>query len=185
MTSPFSVPQFMSPNPNYMEAFQALVGVGFDSTSRLTKLNAETARKMLERSATNTRALFGEDLEPRSAEDPAFAHMLAYFRGLADISTQAQAAVVQLWGSGMTALAEDLSNSIDRIPQFGPAGVGGSWAMAPLQTAIDATRAALDQIAKTTQQLTSLGETQVVAAADAVTAISSRSEATKGPRKAA
>ncbi len=183
MTLPYSVPQFMTPNPNYMETFQALVGVGFDSTSRLTKLNAETARKMLERSAANTRALFGEDLEARSAGDPAFGHMLAYFRGVADISTQAQAAVVQLWGSGMNALAEDLSDRIDRIPQFGPAGLGGSWAMASLQTAIDATRAALDHIANTTQQLTSLGETQV--ASDAVTAISSRSEATRGPRKAA
>jgi phasin family protein len=168
----FAKPQdFASLNKSNMEASLTLAHAAFASAERLAALNLNTARALLEESVANTKAMLAaKDVQEIASLQAAFAqpaldHALAYSRNVYEIATQTKGEVAKVVETQFADAQAGATAILDQAIKNAPAGA--DVAIATLKSAISATSAAYDNIAKAAKQVSDIAEANVVAATDA------------------
>ncbi|MDD5247482.1 MAG: phasin family protein [Rhodocyclaceae bacterium] len=155
MNQQYSMQALTAANLANVEAMRALGFTSIKAAERLLNLNMEWARTSLSVGADyaqpalsaaawqETMSRRGADLR-KSSEDAA-----AYFRGVRDISTEAQAEMGEVVSARVNAVGEAMTSLLDTMARSVPAG--SEKALAAVKSAVANTCSAYGQIVKAAQ----------------------------------
>lgn len=181
--------QFAEANKASIEAMLTVANTVFASAERLTALNLNTARAMLEDSVANTKALLAakdvQELVSMQATlaQPSLEKAVAYSRSVYEIATQTQGELAKVSEAQIAEMKAGMANMLDQALKNAPAG--SEVAVAAVKSAIAAANSAYDNMTKAAKQVTDMAEANVAAATTAtIHAVSSNSAATKTKKSA-
>jgi phasin family protein len=184
-----STEQFTATSKANVEKMLTLVNAAFASTERLTALNLNTARTLLEDGIANTKALLGakdvqELLSLQGAQaQPLFEKAVAYSRSVYEIGTQSQAEVSKLMEAQVADMNKNLVVALDQAAKSAPAG--SDVAVAAVKSAIAAANSAYDSVTKAAKQVVEITEANVAAATSATVKAVDTATAKASSKKAA
>jgi len=135
-----------------LEAAMRLAQLSIENSQRLMELQVETAKSLFEEGVSNAKALSSVkdpqeliELRTRFAQSSA-ERMLACAREMAEMTSRAQAEVGKLVGQQLATGGQDVFEAMQKMFQGMP--VTDQNAMTAIQTAMDTTRAAFEQMTK-------------------------------------
>lgn len=135
-----------------LEAAMRLAQMSIENSQRIMEMQVATAKSLFEEGVNNAKAL-------SSAKDPqamvelrtqfaqnATEKMLACAREMAELTSQTQAEIGKLVGQQLTSGSQDVFEAMQRLFQGMP--ITDQNAMTAMQTAMDTTRTAFEQMTK-------------------------------------
>jgi phasin family protein len=181
--------QIAAANKANVETLQNVASATLASLERLTALNLNTARAILDESLAHAKVLLGaKDIQElirlqTSVVQPAAEKSVAYARSVYEIVTLSQKGLTDVVEDQFAELNKSLSTALDQATKNAPAG--SDVAVAAVKSAIAAANSAYESVTKATKQLAEMTEANVNAAANAsVKAVGSATAATKGKKSA-
>lgn len=169
-----------------METMMSLASAAFASAERLTALNLNTGRSVLEESIANTKALLAtkdpQEMMSLQAQltQPFMEKVVAYSRSVYEISTQTQEEFSKAFAAQFADMNKTVVAALDEAAKSAP--VGSDVAVAAVKSAIAAANSAYDSMTKAAKQVAEMTDTSVATATDAaVKAVGSA----PAPKKAA
>lgn len=162
--------QFTSSSKAGVESFVSLANATFAGFERLTALNLNTARSLLEDSAVSTRALLeARDLPAlvslqSTLTQPGVETTAAYSRSVYEIATQTQGSLTKVVEAQVSELNGKLGLALDQAVKTAPAG--SDLAVNAMRVALSAANSAYDSLSKAARQATEMAEANLVAAAN-------------------
>jgi phasin family protein len=181
--------QLAAVNMASIDILHTIARVTLASVERLTTLNLNTARTIVEESLAHARALMGaKDIKElvglqTSSMQPAAEKSAGYARNVYAIVTQGQKGLTEVVEQQLSELNQHLDAAFDEATKSAP--VGSDAAIAAVKSAIAAAQSAYESANKTAKRLVEVAEANMTAATSASTkAIASNATAPKG-RKAA
>jgi phasin family protein len=179
--------QIAAANKANVETLQNVASATLASVERLTALNLNTARAILDESLAHAKVLLGaKDIQElinlqTSVVQPAAERSVAYARSVYEIVTLSQKGLTEVVEDQFAELNKNLSTALDQATKNAPAG--SDVAVAAVKSAIAAANSAYESVTKATKQLAEMTEANVNAAANAsVKAVGSAATAAKGKK---
>ena len=186
----FAIPeQFAATNKANVETLLTLANNAFAGAERLTALNLNTARSILEDSIANSKALLGvKDVQElmnlqTALAQPMVEKAVAYNRSVYEIASQGQEEVSKLVETQVAELNKNLAAALDKAAKSAPAG--SDVAVAAVKSAIAAANSAYDSVSKAAKQVAEMAEANVAAATSATVKAVNASAKAAGDKKAA
>jgi phasin family protein len=180
--------QFAASSKANVEAALTVANAAFASAERLTALNLNTARTLLEEAIANTTAMLAAKgieefvtLQTALAQ-PMVEKAVAYNRSVYEIATQSQEEVSKLVEAQVAELNKSVAEALDKAAKSAPAG--SDVAVAALKSAIAAANSAYDSVNKAAKQVAEMAEANVNAASNATVKVVSTASK-PAPKKAA
>jgi len=168
----FATPeQFAATSKANVESLLSVANTAFASAERLTALNLNTARAVLEDGVANAKALMGaKDVQELVSLQTAMAQPMvekavAYSRNVYEIATQTQEELSKLVESQLTEANKNVAEVLDKAAKSAPAG--SDVAVAAVKSAIAAANSAYDSMTKAAKQVAEIAEANVTAATNA------------------
>lgn len=144
--------QFNELQKKNMEAAMRLAQMSIENSQRIMELQVATAKSLFEEGVNNAKAL-GAAKDPKAMMElrTQFAQvstekMLACAREMAELTSRTQAEVGKLVGQQLTSGGQDVFEAMQKMFQGMP--ITDQNAMTAIQTAMDTTRAAFEQMTK-------------------------------------
>src|SRR5579862_4530175 len=165
-----------------------LAELSLDKAERLTKLNLQAAKVVLEQGAYTASAVAGvKDVQELAAVRVKLAEagvqsVIGYSRGVYQIASEAQADLSALAEEAWAGYTKTVAAWVEHAAKNAPAG--SDVAVTALKSTVAATTAAFDQLSKATKQVVSFADASVRAAANNAASAAKASTTPKG-RKAA
>ncbi len=135
-----------------LEAAMRLAQLSIENSQRIMELQVNTAKSLFEDGVYNAKAL-GNVRDPQSMVElrtqfaqNATEKMLACAREMAELSNRTQTEIGKLVGQQLTSGSQDVFDAMQKMFQGMP--ITDQNAMTALQTAMDTTRLAFDQMTK-------------------------------------
>ena len=168
----FATPEkFTAYSKANVESVLTLANTAFAGMERLTALNLNTSRSMLEDSMGNVKSLLAAT-DPNAAislpanfVQPMVERMVAYSRSVYEISAQTQQEFTKAFESQVTELNRTVAAMLNTAAKSAP--FGSDVAIAAVQSTIAAANAAYDSLSSTARQIADVAEANVAAAGDA------------------
>jgi len=186
----FATPEhFAKAGKNNVDTMLTVVNAAFNSVERLTALNLNTARAVLEDSVANAKALLAvKDVDSLVAVQTSFAQPAArkaidYSRSVYEICVEAGGQFSRLSEDNLAVLNKNLSAAVDEAAKAAPAG--SEPAVAALKTALQTANTAYDTVSKAAKQVAEIAGANVNAATDAAVKAVSAAAAMPKAKKAA
>jgi len=175
----FTTPeQILASNQASIETLQTLATSAFANIERLTALNLNTARSVMEDSVASTRALLAiKDVKELAAlqaslAQPVVEKAVTYARNVYEITSQSQEDASKLLEEQLAEINKTVATALDQAAKSAPAG--SDVAVTAMRSAIAAANSAYDSMSKAAKQVSDLAEANVTAATEAtVKAVSS------------
>ena len=174
--------QFAASNKANVETMLTLANAAFASAERLTALNLNTARSLLEDGVANTKALLAaKDVQElvnlqASLAQPIVEKAVAYARSVYEITSQSQEEMGKVFEGQVAEMNKGVASALDKAAKSAPAG--SDVAVAAVKSAIAAANSAYDSMSKAAKQVAEIAEANVAAATNAtVKAVSTGSKA--------
>jgi len=168
----FATPeQFAATGKANVETLLSVANAAFASAERLTALNLNTARAVLEDGVANAKSLMGaKDVQELVALQSAMAQPMvekavAYSRNVYEIATQTQEELSKLVEAQLTEANKNVAEVLDKAAKSAPAG--SDVAVAAVKQAIAAANSAYDSMTKAAKQVAEIAEANVTAATNA------------------
>jgi phasin family protein len=180
--------QFAAANKASVDALLALANTALTSAERVSALNLNIARSLVEDSVANTRALFAaKDAQEvlalqTSLAQPNVEKIVAYSRSLNEIAVQSQEEISKLLEAQYREFQKTVAGLLDQAAKGAPAG--SDVAVAAVKSAFAAANSAFDSLNAAAKQVAEISEANVAAATSAtVRAVGATSAATGAARK--
>lgn len=163
--------QFASANNAAVETLSTLVTKAFSQVERLTALNLNTARSVLEDSIAATRTVLAaknpQDLVALQATlaQPMLDKAVAYGRSVYQIATEGQQEFTKLFETQVADLNKTVADAVDKAAKSAPAG--SEPVFAAVKSALGAANDIHNHVSKATKQATEIAEANVAAATEA------------------
>lgn len=186
----FATPeQIAAANKANLEALVSVANTAFASAEKITALNIDTARSMVEDSLSSTRSLLGAK-DPQellnlqsSLSKPLLEKAVAYNRSLYELASRNQEQFSKLADAQFAEFNKVFNGLMDQAAQSSPAG--SDVAFSAIKSAMAAANSAYDNANKVAKQVVELTEANVNAATDAtVKAVSSAPKASANRKSA-
>lgn len=171
MNASVALKQFASANQASVETLTALANKAFAQAERLTALNLNTARSVLEDSVAATRTVLAvknpQDLLAlqTTLAQPMLDKAVAYGRGVYEITTEGQEEFAKLFETQVAELNKTFTDALDKAAKSAPAG--SEPAFAAFKSTLAAANNMFDSVSKATKQATEFAEANVAAATKA------------------
>jgi phasin family protein len=176
--------QFAAANKSAIDALLALANTALASAERVSSLNLNIARSLVEDSVANTRALFAaKDVQEvlalqTSLAQPSVEKLVSYSRSLNEIAVQSQQEISKLLEAQYRDFQKSVSGLLEHAAKSAPAG--SDVAVAAVKSAFAAANSAFDSLNTAAKQVAEISEANVAAATDAtVKAVSATTAARK------
>lgn len=173
-----NAPEFLANSSRSgMQAMLNLATTFLAGVDRMTALNLNTARAVMEDSVTNTKAVMGakgaQDLMGLQATllQPAVEKTMGYSRSLYDITVQTQEELSRLLAQQITETNRNVTSALDQAAKSTP---GSEAAVAAVKSAMDSMNSVYDGINRASKQLADMAEANMVYASKAVGAATAR-----------
>ena len=179
--------QFAATGKANVESLLSVANAAFASAERLTALNLNTARAVLEDGVANAKSLMGaKDVQELVALQSAMAQPMvekavAYSRNVYEIATQTQEELSKMVEAQLTEANKNVAEVLDKAAKSAPAG--SDVAVAAVKQAIAAANSAYDSMTKAAKQVAEIAEANVTAATNAT--VKAVSTSTPKSKKAA
>lgn len=163
--------QFASANKAAVETLTTLATKSFSQIERLTALNLNTARSVLEDSIAATRTVLAvknpQDLAGLQATlvQPMLDKAVAYGRSVYQIATEGQQEFAKLFETQVAELNKTVADTLDKAAKSAPAG--SEPVFAAVKSALGAANNVYDNVSKATKQATEVAEANIAAATEA------------------
>jgi phasin family protein len=163
--------QFASANQATVEALTTLTTKAFSQVERLTALNLNTARSVLEDSVAATQTVLAvknpQDLAALQATlaQPILDKVVVYGRGVYEIATEGQQEIAKLFEAQVAELNKTFTDALDKAAQSAPAG--SEPVFTAFKSALGAANTVYDIVSKATKQATEIAEANVATATNA------------------
>lgn len=165
----FTTPdQFTAANTAAIESIQSLANAAFARSERLTALNFNTARAVLQDGVANGKALIAAK-DPQellklqaSLTQPVIDNAIAYARSAYEIASEGQNEVSKLFETHFADLNKTLADALDQVAKSAPAG--SEPAFAAIKSAMAATNSAYDAMSKAAKQACASAEANLATA---------------------
>lgn len=135
-----------------LEAAMRLAQMSIENSQRIMEMQVSTAKSLFEEGVNNAKAL-GSARDPQAMVElrtqfaqNATEKMLACAREMAELTSQTQTEIGKLVGQQLTSGSQDVFEAMQKLFQGMP--ITDHNAMAAMQTAMDTTRTAFDQMTK-------------------------------------
>ncbi len=185
----FNAPeQFAASNKANVETMLTLANAAFASAERLSALNLNTARSILEDGVANTKAMLAvKDIQELVALQTALAQPIlekavAYARSVYEITSQSQEEVSKVMEGQVAEMNKGVATALDQAAKSAPAG--SDVAVAAVKSAIAAANSAYDSMNKAAKQVAEIAEANVAAATNATVKAVSTTAKTTGKKAA-
>ncbi|PKO55085.1 MAG: phasin protein [Betaproteobacteria bacterium HGW-Betaproteobacteria-13] len=139
-----------------LEAAMRLAQLSIENSQRVMEIQVATAKSLFEEGVQNAKALAAIK-DPKQAVELRTQYaqtttekMLACARDMAEITTRTQAEVGKLVGEQLSTGSQDVFEAMQKMFQGIP--ISDQNAMSAMQTAMDTTRAAFEQMARASTQ---------------------------------
>lgn len=173
-----------------VEALLGVFNTAFANVERLTALNLNTARTLLEEAVANSRSLANvKDVQElvnlqSSLNQPIVEKLVAYNRSVYEILSQSQDEISKLIENQIAEVNKNVNAALDKAAKSAPAG--SDVAVAAVKSAIAAANSAYDSVNKAAKQVAEITEANVAAATNAtVKAVSSATSKATAKKSAA
>lgn len=181
----FATPeQFIAANKASVDALLALANAALVGAERVSTLNLNTARALLEESVANTKALLGaKDVQEAIAVQTSLAQpnvekAVSYSRSLYEIALQSQDEFSKLIEAQFHDFQKNVAGLLDQAAKSAP--VGSDVAVAAVKSAFAAANSAFDSLNTAAKQVAEITEANVAVATNAtVKAVGATSGAKK------
>lgn len=174
MSTSFNPEQFVAANKAIVDSLVAVATTALVSAERLTTLNLNTARSVLEDSAAGASAVLGAK-DPQQAiaaqaslAQPAVAKAVDYSRSVYEISAEAQQELTKLVEAQYGEFQKTVAGLLDKASKAAPAG--SEAAIAAIQNAIATANNAFGNLNSVAKQFTDAAQANVAAVTKATTA---------------
>lgn len=163
--------QFAAANKASVDSLLALANTALASAERIASLNLNTARSLLESGVSNTKALIGakdpqEALAATTGQlQPVVETIIAYNRGLNEISKQSKDEVSGLLEQQFGDFQQQVSSLIEKAAKSAP--VGSDVAVAAVKSALDAANAAFGNMKNVVKQAADITQSNIEKATSA------------------
>ena len=163
--------QLTSANQAAVETLTTLFTKAFSQVERLTALNLNTARSVLEDSVAATQTVLAakspQDLVALQAKlgQPVLNKAVAYGRSVYEIATEGQQEFTKLVETQVAELNKTFTAALDKAAKSAPAG--SEPVFAAVKSALGAANTAYDNVSKAAKQATEIVEANVAAATEA------------------
>jgi phasin family protein len=163
--------QFVAANKANVETVMTLINSAVARAERLTALNLNTVRTVLENGTASAKALMAiknpQDLASLQAElaQPIVEEAVAYARSVNEIVTEGQQEVAKLFEVQVAELNKALAEALDQAAKSAPAG--SEAAFAALKTAMETASTAYENVSQTVKKMAETAEDNLSAAAEA------------------
>ena len=163
--------QFASANQAAVDTLTNLVNQTFSQVERLTALNLNTARSVLEDSVAATRTVLAarnpQDLAAlqTTLTQPMLDKAVAYGRSVFEIATEGQQEFDKLFETQVAEWNKLFTAALDKAAKSAPAG--SEPVFAAVKSALGAANTAYDNVSKAAKQATEIVEANVAAATEA------------------
>ena len=180
--------QFAASNKANVETMLTLANAAFASAERLTALNLNTARSIMEDGVANTKAMLAvKDVQElmnlqTSLAQPIVEKAVAYARSVYEITSQSQEEVSKVMESQVAEINKGVASALDKAAKSAPAG--SDVAVAAVKSAIAAANSAYDSMNKAAKQVAEMTEANVAAATNATVKAVSTTAKTAGKKAA-
>ena len=181
MTAVFATEQIVSANKATVETLTALATTAFGQVERLSALNLNTARSMLDDSVAATRSV----LDVKNPQDlttlqttlvqPNLDKAMAYSRSVFEIVSEGREEVAKLFEAKVAELNKTVTDALDNAAKSAPAG--SEPVFAAVKSALGAANAVYDNVSKATEEVTKQAAKQATEIAEAN--VDAASEATE------
>lgn len=171
MTTVSAAEQFASANKSTVETLTTLATTAFSQIERLSALNLNTARSVLDDNMATTRTVLAvekpQDLAnlQSTLAQPNLDKAVAYGRGVYEILSEGQQEVAKLFEAQAAELKKTLTDALDKAAKSAPAGSEPMFAA--VKSALGAADTVYDNVSKATKQATEVAEANVDAAVEA------------------
>ncbi len=180
--------QFAASNKANVETMLTLANAAFASAERLTALNLNTARSIMEDGVANTKAMLAvKDVQElmnlqTSLAQPIVEKAVAYARSVYEITSQSQEEVSKVMESQVAEINKGVASALDKAAKSAPAG--SDVAVAAVKSAIAAANSAYDSMNKAAKQVAEMTEANVAAATNATVKAVNTTAKTAGKKAA-
>lgn len=167
----FTPEQFAASNKAAVDSLLTLANTALASAERVTALNLNTARALLEDGVANTKAVLAakdpqEALSTVSAlAQPGVEKAVAYSRSVYEISAQAQEELSKVVEAQFSDFQSQVAGLLDKAAASAPAG--SDVAVQAVKSAFAAANSAFDSMNKAAKQVAEIAEANVAAATNA------------------
>ena len=180
--------QFAAANKANIETLLTLANTAFASAERLSALNLNTARSLLEDGVANTKALLAaKDVQElvnlqASLAQPIVEKAVAYARSVYEITSQSQEEMGKVFEGQVAEMNKGVASALDKAAKSAPAG--SDVAVAAVKSAIAAANSAYDSMNKAAKQVAEMTEANVAAATNATVKAVNTTAKTAGKKAA-
>ncbi|NMG28075.1 TIGR01841 family phasin [Aromatoleum evansii] len=164
--------QFAFGNQVSVEILATLANQAFTQVERLTELNLNTARSVLDDSVAATKTVLAvkppQDLLALQGTlaQPMLDRTVVYGRGVYEIAPEGQQEIAKLFEVRVAQLNKTFTDALDKAAKSAP--TGSEALFAAFKSAVDAANNVFDSVSKATTQATEIAEATVTAASAAV-----------------
>lgn len=181
--------EFLVAHKASINALQALLGDALDKAERLTTLNLNVARSLMEDNAAQAQAMLAagnvsdviklhtDNLQPR------LERALAFARGVTDIASEAQRESVQITNAWLGELNSAFITALDRASKSAPAGSDAVFAA--VASAANVTKELYDKTSKAAQEEAELASERMADAADTAASAARQTKVAKTTKSVA
>ena len=165
--------QFATANKAAVDSLLFVANSALASAERISTLNFDATRSVIEESAANAKALMGaKDVQEAmkiQAElaKPNVDKAVAYSKSVYEISTEAQEQFTKMLETQFSDFQKTVAGMLDQATKSAPAG--SETAVAAVKSAFAAANSAFDNMRKSAQQMTEMAQTNIAAATSATT----------------
>ena len=180
--------QLTDANKANIEKMVELANTSFANVERLTALNINTARDLLEDAVQNTKNLMAakdaqEFISMQGAlVQPLVEKAVAYNRNVYEIAAQGQEEIAKLFEEQMNEMNKNLSAALDKAAKNAPAN--SEVIISAAKSAIAAANSAYDSMSKAAKQVAEIAEANVAAATNATVKAVNTTAKTAGKKAA-
>ena len=166
--------QLTDANKANIEKMVELANTSFANVERLTALNINTARDLLEDAVKNTKSLMAakdaqEFINLQGAMiQPLVEKAVAYNRNVYEIAAQGQEEVAKLFEEQMNEMNKNLSAALDKAAKNAPAN--SEVIISAAKSAIAAANSAYESVSKAAKQVAEIAENNMNAVTEATEA---------------
>ncbi len=175
-----NIDKFAAANKATVDSLVAVANTALASAERITELNLNTVRSVLEDSASSTKAVL-DAKDPKEAisihaslAQPVIGKTVEYTRSIFEIATQTQGELSKQMEAQFANFQKSVADLLEKAAKSAPAGSEG--AVAAIQSAIAAAHSAFVHMNTVAKQFADTAQTNLVAVTKATTAAAKKAK---------
>jgi len=178
MPMPINTEQFAAANKATVDSLLAVANTALASAERIATLNLNTARSVIEDSASGAKAVLTAK-DPKEAASiqaalaqPALEKAVAYSRSVYEITAQTQGELAKMVESQFADFQKSVASMLDLAAKSAPAGSEGAFSA--VQSAVAAANASFGNMNAVAKQFAELAQSNIKAATQAAASLTKR-----------